>query len=216
MFRLLPNYLDYCDAFERAAQNAVRSAELLADLACSADLITSELVTAIIQAEHDGDELARETFARLARSNFSPADRGDVYDLVSRIDDVVDDIDAVGRRMIFYKVAQSEDEFVRQCAVLVKASRLASDAVLCIRHIEDRKSAKLAMSVDRLVIVTHHAEEEGDAIHHRALTQLFDGRLDAFDVIKWKELYELVERAIDRCDDVACVAHRIVAKNASK
>jgi predicted phosphate transport protein (TIGR00153 family) len=214
MFRLLPTYVDYCDAFERAAQNAVRSAELLANLARLREHGSSELVTAIIKAEHDGDQLARETFERLARSNFSSNDREDIYDLVSRIDDIVDTIDAVGQRTLFYKIARTEDDFVRQCSVLVKSSRLACDAVSCIRHIEDRKPPKLTGTIDQLVAVMHHAEEEGDAIHHKVLGQLFDGRFDAFEVIKWKDLYALVEQAIDLCDDVACVVHRIVAKNA--
>jgi predicted phosphate transport protein (TIGR00153 family) len=213
VFRLLPTHVDYCDAFERAAQNAVDSAELLADLASASQSGAGELVAAIIQAEHEGDRLARETFDRLARSNFSPADREDIYDLVSRIDDVVDMIDAVGQRMSLYKIATTENDFVRQCALLVKASRLASDAVSQIRHIEERKPPALSTAVDQLMIVMHQAEEEGDVIHHHVLTQLFDGRLDAFEVIKWKELYGLVEQAIDLCDDVTCVVHRIVAKN---
>jgi uncharacterized protein len=214
VFRLLPKYTDYCDAFDCAAQNAVRSAELLADLAKEGEHPNNELVTAIIKAEHEGDQITRETLDRLARSNLSPIDREDIYDLVSRIDDVVDMVDAVGQRMIFYKIASVEDDFVSQCAVLVKASHLMAGAVSRLRHIEDRKPPKIAASVDELMIVVHQAEQEGDTIHHQVLAQLFDGRLDAFQVIKWKELYELVERAIDLCDDATCVVHRIVAKNA--
>jgi predicted phosphate transport protein (TIGR00153 family) len=213
MFRLQPKYVDYCDAFERAARNAVRSAELLADLANPKEHGKGELVTAIIQAEHDGDQLARETFDRLDRSNFSSNDREDIYDLISRIDDLVDTIDAIGQRILFYKIARAEDEFVRQCTVLVKSSRLASDAVSCVRHLEERKTPQLAATVDQLMIVMHNAEEEGDVIHHQVLRQLFDSCLDPFEVIKWKELYALVEQAIDLCDDITCVVHRIVAKN---
>jgi predicted phosphate transport protein (TIGR00153 family) len=214
VFRLLPDYVDYCDAFDRAAQNAVRSAELLADLACLGEYRTSELVTAIITAEHEGDRLSRETFDRLARSRFSPTDREDIYDLVSRIDDVVDMIDAVGQRMVFYKIPKAENDFVRQCEVLVKATRFAAGAVSRIRNIADSRRPGIDTILAQLKKATHDAEEEGDAIHHRVLTQLFDGRLDAFAVIKWKELYGLVERAIDKCDDVTCVVNRIVAKNA--
>jgi uncharacterized protein Yka (UPF0111/DUF47 family) len=123
-------------------------------------------------------------------------------------------IDAVGQRMIFYKIVEIEDEFVSQCGVLVKASHLMAGAVSRLRHIEDGKPLRVAASVDELMIVVHQAEQEGDTIHHQVLAQLFDGRLDAFHVIKWKELYELVERAIDHCDDATCVVHRIVAKNA--
>jgi hypothetical protein len=214
VFRLQPKYVDYCDAFDRAAQNAVHSAELLADLAKEGGHSHSELVTAIIQAEHEGDQITHETLDRLARSNFAPIDREDIYDLVSRIDDIVDMVDAVGQRIIFYKIASVEDDFVSQCAVLVKASHLMAGAVSRLRHMEDRKAPTLAASVDELMMVVHQAEQEGDTIHHQVLEQLFDGRLDAFQVIKWKELYELVERAIDHCDAATCTVHRIVAKNA--
>jgi uncharacterized protein len=214
VFRLQPKYVDYCDAFDRAAQNAVHSAALLADLANEGEHRNNELVTAIIEAEHEGDQITRETLDRLARSNFAPTDREDIYDLVSRIDDVVDVIEAVGQRMIFYKIARVEDDFLSQCAVLVKASRLMAGAVSRLRHIEDRKPLKVAASIDELMIIVHQAEQEGDTIHHQVLAQLFDGRLDVLQVIKWKELYALVEQAIDLCDDVTCVVHRIVAKNA--
>jgi uncharacterized protein len=213
MFSLLPKYVDYSDSFERAAQNAARSAELLTGVLKEGEDRKNELVTAIIEAEHEGDKITREILNRLARSKFSPIDREDIYDLVSRIDDVVDMIDAVGQRMIFYKIARVEDDFVSQCAVLERASHLMAGAVSRIRHIEDRKPPKGPASVDQLMIVVHEAEREGDTIHHQFLAQLFDGRFDAFQVIQWKELYGLVEQAIDLCDDVTCVVHRIVAKN---
>jgi uncharacterized protein len=213
MFSLLPKYVDYFDSFERAAQNAVHCAELLADLAEKGDDPGNRLVTSIIEGEREGDKITHETLDRLEQRYFAPIDREDVYDLIWRIDDVVDRIDAAGQRMMFYKIVVVRQDFISQCAVLLKATHLMASAVSSLRYIKDRKPPTNTASVDELKIVVHQAEEEGDNIHHQFLAQLFDGQLDAFQVIKWKELYELVEQAIDYCDEVTCVVHRIVVKN---
>ena len=75
------------------------------------------------------------------------------------------------------------------------------------------RSRNNGVRIEHLIIAVHEAEEEGDTIHHRFLGELFECGLDAFQVIKWKELYELVEQAIDYCDDVANIIHGIVLKN---
>jgi uncharacterized protein Yka (UPF0111/DUF47 family) len=75
------------------------------------------------------------------------------------------------------------------------------------------RGRKAGISIDKLLIAVHEAEEEGDRIHHKFLGELFESGLDPFQVIKWKELYELVEQAIDYCDDVACMVHGIMLKN---
>ena len=119
-------------------------------------------------------------------------------------------IDAVAQRMMFYKIESVRQDFVNQCEVLVKASRLMTDAVGALRRMKELRHPKNGkMSLDQLIIAVHEAEEEGDAIHHHFLAELFECGLDAFQVIKWKELYQLVEEAIDYCDDVACVVHRM-------
>lgn len=212
MFGLPSKQVEFFVFFERAARNAVRSAELLADLA-KVEGCREELVSAIVKAEHDGDEITHETLIRLERTYATPIDRGDIHDLISRIDDVVDTIDAVGQRMMFYKIAAVRQDFAGQCAVLAKASHLMADAVSGLRRIKDRKPPN-AGSFDELTRGVHQAEEEGDDIHHQFLAKLFDAGLDPFQIIKWKELCELVEHAIDCCDDVACVVHRIAMKYA--
>jgi len=213
MFGLLPRNLEFFDCFDRAVQNAVHSAELLLQYANVGDYRRNELVTAIMDAEHAGDRVTHETLDRLEQTYITPIDREDVYSLITRIDDVVDMIDAVAQRMMFYKIESVRQDFVNQCAVLVKASRLMADAVGALRKMKELRHPKNGMSLDQLIIAVHEAEEEGDAIHHHFLAELFDCGLDAFQVIKWKELYQLVEEAIDYCDDVACVVHRIALKN---
>lgn len=212
MFRLLPKNFEFYDCFDRAVNNAVRSSELLLESAKATNGRRHELVSQIMEAEHEGDRVTHETLDRLEQTYITPIDREDIHSLITRIDDVVDMIDAVAQRMMFYKVDSIRQEFIDQCAVLLKACRLMADAVRAVRHMKDRKRRGSA-SLDELLIAVHEAEEEGDTIHHQVLAELFECGLDPFQVIKWKELHQLVEEAIDYCDDVAVVVHRIVLKN---
>jgi uncharacterized protein len=213
MFRLLPKNLEFYDCFDRAVNNAVRGSELLLESAKTTNGRRKDLVAQIMEAEHEGDRLTHETLDRLEQTYITPIDREDIHSLITRIDDVVDMIDAVAQRMMFYKVDTIRQEFIDQCAVLLKACRLMAAAVQAVRHMKDRKHLQGGLSLDELLITVHKAEEEGDAIHHQVLAELFECGLDAFQVIKWKELHQLVEEAIDYCDDVAVVVHRIVLKN---
>jgi uncharacterized protein len=212
MFGLLPKSFEFYDCFDRAVNNAVRGSELLLESAKTTNGRRNELVSQIVEVEHEGDRLTHETLDRLEQTYITPIDREDIHSLITRIDDVVDMIDAVAQRMMFYKVDSIRQEFVDQCSVLSKASRLMADAVRAVRHMKDRKRLS-GGSIDQLMIAVHEAEEEGDTIHHQVLAELFECGLDAFQVIKWKELHQLVEEAIDYCDDVAVIVHRIVLKN---
>jgi predicted phosphate transport protein (TIGR00153 family) len=205
--RLLPKKLEFFDCFDRAATNVVHSAEVLSKLSMAVDGHRDELVNEIEQAEHEGDRITSETLKRLEQAYITPIDREDIQALAERIDDVVDMIDAAGQRLLIYKVGAVRQDFVDQCGVLLRASRLMAAAVLGLRHLDARKP------LAALVVAVHAAEEEGDAIHHHFLAELFECGLDVFQIIKWKDLYQFVEQAIDHCDDVACVVRRIELKN---
>ncbi|MFO0870101.1 MAG: DUF47 family protein [Pirellulales bacterium] len=212
MFGLLPKNLEFFDCFERAAERAVRSAELLLAFAREPRR-NQEMAEAIFEVEHECDKITHETLDRLEQTYITPIDRDDIYKMITGIDNVVDTIDAVAQRMLCYKIEAATNDFVNQCEVLVKACSTLRDAVHGLRSVADRKLRKSETSLDRLIIAVHQAEEEGDRIHHRFLGQLFESGFDAFQVIKWKELYELAEQAIDYCDDNACLIHSILLKN---
>src|SRR6202451_2582464 len=140
MFQLLPKNLEFYDCFDRAVQNAMRSSELLLESAKATNGRRHELVSQIMDAEHIGDRVTHETLDRLEQTYITPIDREDIYDLVTRIDDVVDMIDAVAQRMMFYKIESVRQEFINQCSVLVKAWRLMADAVAGVRHLNARRA----------------------------------------------------------------------------
>jgi predicted phosphate transport protein (TIGR00153 family) len=212
MFGLLPKNLEFFDCFEKAAEKSVRSAELLSAFA-KEPRKNRLLAEAIHEVEHDCDKITHETLDRLEQTYITPIDRDDIYRMITGIDNVVDTIDAVAQRVMCYKIEEATNDFKDQCDVLVRACRTLRDAVHGLRSIADRKMRKTETSLDQLIIAVHQAEEEGDRIHHHFLGQLFESGLDAYQVIKWKELYELVEQAIDYCDDAACLIHSILLKN---
>ena len=211
MFGLLPKNLEFFDCFEKAAEKSVRSAELLSAFA-KEPRKNRQLAEAIHEVEHDCDKITHETLDRLEQTYITPIDRDDIYRLITGIDNVVDTIDAAAQRLMYYKIQDISPEFQDQCDVLVKAASLMKDAVAALRGIKDRR-VRSEVRIEQLIIAVHEAEERGDSIHHRFLGQLFEMGLDPFQVMKWKELHELIEQAIDYCDDVACMVHSIVLKN---
>lgn len=213
MFGLLPKNLEFFDCFEEAAVNALHCAELLADFVRQGNYKDHERVAAISEVEHKGDQITHRTLDRLEQTYITPIDRDDIYRLITRIDDVVDSMEAVAQRMLYYKIEQINESFPDQCVVLVRAVRSMVAAVAGLRHMKERGKHKGGSSLEDLIIAVHAAEEEGDTIHHKFLARLFESGLDAFQIMKWKELHELVEGAIDYCDDVACLLHGIVLKN---
>lgn len=214
MFGLLPQNLEFFDCFDKASQNANRAAELLLEFSTVNGLRRRELVGAIKENEHVGDDLTHETLKRLEQTYLTPIDRDDIHALITKLDDVVDHIDAVAQRMVFYKIETITSDFQSQCQVLVTATELMSKAVAALRHLKNRKKRSSPPRIEELLIAVHEAENEGDEIHHRFLAQLFESGFDPFEVIKWKELYEIVEGGIDCCEDVANIVHGIVLKNA--
>ncbi len=214
MFGLLPQNLEFFDCFDKASRNASRAAELLVEFSTVDGRRRRELVGAIKENEHIGDGLTHETFKRLEQTYLTPIDRDDIHALITKIDDVVDHIDAVAQRMVFYKIEAITSDFQSQCQVLVKATQHMSNAVAALRHLKNRKKRSSQPRIEELLIAVHEAENEGDEIHHRFLAQLFECGFDPFEVIKWKELYEIVEHAIDCCEDVANIVQGIVLKNA--
>jgi predicted phosphate transport protein (TIGR00153 family) len=212
MFGLLPKNLEFFDGFDAAAANALHTAELLAEFSTADMFRRRELLMAILESEHVGDKLTHETLDRLEKTYLTPIDREDIHSLIKGLDDVVDAIDAVAQRMMFYRIDVISPEFQDQCQALLKAARPMADAVAGLRNLKSRRRGN-GRVIEQAIIAVHAAENEGDDIHHRVLGELFDGGLGPLDVIKWKELYEIVEGALDRCDDVADIVHRIVLKN---
>ncbi len=205
MFRLLPKEEKYFDLFNRLASHITEAANKLKLLF---DDFGNRLAIAdqIKQIEHACDELTHEIVKRLNQTFITPIDREDIHALASGMDDIVDAIDYTARRIILYRVDKPTEHLIKMTDVLVRLTDSLEDAVKSLENDGDR--------VLQDCVVIHTLENEGDTYHHQAVENLFSVETEPITIIKLKEIYEKMERTIDKCEDVANVLESIVLKNA--
>ncbi|MGH7468571.1 MAG: DUF47 domain-containing protein [Longimicrobiales bacterium] len=201
--RLLPRDQEFFKMFAALASRVTAAARLLHTLFQEPERLT-EHVAAIKDLEHEADILTHDVIARIDTSFITPIDREDIHLLASRLDDVIDRIDGTARRAQMFRIREVRQAAIDLTAVLVQASEAVEGAVGSV------KKPKLVVQTGTQV---KRLEEQGDALYHEAMGRLFDGEPDALDVIKWKELYDMIERAIDQCEDVANTLESISLKN---
>jgi len=201
--RLIPRDEQFYDLFQQLASRLTRAATLLNQLFREPQR-RAEHVQAIKAAEHEADGITHEIIDRLDRTFITPFDREDIHELASKLDEVVDLLDGAARRVEIFQITEVHPPAVRLSEVVVRAAAQIEDAV---KHMKDGKivSAK-AYELKKL-------EEEGDAIYHESMGALFAQVHDAITVIKWKELYDKVEDALDQAEDVTNVLQSIALKN---
>lgn len=206
MFSLLPRDTGFHDLFDEAAATLIATAEAYAALLRNG-MNSDEWIDKIRRLEHANDDVVRRTLEKLDRTFLTPFDREDIHRLMKRMDDVVDDIDATTKRLRLYKIDAPTPWLIKQSELLVDACHWVAEA---IRHLRNLKHLG---PLQELLVKIHRAETEGDENHHAAVAELYDTSKDPIYAIKWKELYDLTERAIDRCEDVADVMEGIVFKS---
>ena len=201
----LPREEKFFELFEQQSTNIVAAARVLAELTLD---YTSAKTRAqqIKDLEHAGDTLTHEMVRRLNTTFITPIDREDIHDLSSRMDDVLDLIDAVADRLLLYRISEPTRGSVEMARIIVAAAEETDRAVRCLRTLSPFYH-KHCIEVNRL-------ENEADRLLRTQLAGLFEGHTDAIEVIKWKELYETMEAVTDRCEDVVNVIEGIVLKMA--
>ena len=201
--RLIPRDEHFFELFSQLAQRITTSAKLLHELFSDPARI-AHFETAIKNVEHEADDLAYQVNARIDTSFITPIDREDIHRLASRLDNVVDLIDGTARRAVMFHISESRPQALRLTAVLVEAAALIEKSVNEVK--KPKNVAENGREMKRL-------EEAGDAVYQEAVGALFAGSPDPLDVIKWKELFDKIEEAIDECDDVSNVLESIALKN---
>ncbi len=204
MFRLIPREEKFFDLFEQQAANIVAAARALEELVLDYPDAKAK-VQQIRDLEHAGDTLTHELVKRLNTTFITPIDREDIYALASRLDDVLDLIDAVADRLLLYRISEPTPGCVDMAKIVVKTAEETDRAVHCLRTLSPFYH-KHCVEVNRL-------ENEADRRLRDLLAALFDGT-DPIEIIKWKELYETLEEVTDRCEDVVNVIEGIVLKMA--
>ena len=206
VFRLIPKEQLFYDDFERAAGIILTAAGLLVDATEHFEKL-NETAKQLERLEHDGDQVLHDIMARLNRTFITPIDREDIHQLASRLDDVLDLIEEVSERFILYKV-QTITPQARQLAKVIQQQAQEIHKVMPkLRDMRHERIMEHCIEINRL-------ENTGDQLLREAFAALFDGQPDPLIVIKWRELYELMELATDKCEDVANTIEGIVLKNA--
>lgn len=195
----------FFDLFDKAAQNACETAAALSDLLEHYDDVPNK-VRRIKILEQAGDDFTHRILERLGKTFITPLDREDIQRAAAKLDDVCDHMDAVATRMMLFKIQGTTQDAKTFGQVLVKATDLLRQAFAQLRDLR-HSDAILALCVD-----IHTQENEGDRLMQHALAGLFEGDIDAKEIIKWKDIYEILESATDRCEEVADVLHGIVVK----
>ncbi|MGC8928672.1 MAG: DUF47 domain-containing protein [Myxococcota bacterium] len=207
--KLLPKEIDFFEYFDRIATTIDRGLELFEKTVknynnCDFNVCNSELK----EIEHEADTLVHLTIEALNKTFLTPIDREDIQSLVKKIDDILDLTQATMLRFDMYKIKSITPEFISLTEVLRLSFVELHKAVLEMRDFKNReKIQKHCIEINRL-------ENEGDSRLRNAITKLFAEEQDPINIIKWKEIYENIEMAIDRCEDVANVIEGIVLKNA--
>jgi len=164
-------------------------------------------VAVIRQIEHEGDDIAHKTLAKLDTTFITPFDREDIHSLMKLMDDVVDEIDAAAKRLPLYQIEKPTTFLVKMSEVLLRAGQCVASAVGELRNL------KKPDGIRRHLIEIHAMENAGDDLNHAATAELYASCTNAIEAMKWKEIYDLTERAIDRCEDVANTIDAIILKN---
>ena len=205
--KLLPKKLEFFDLFSRHAALTVDGAGLLQTLL--SDLTHVEEQAKRIKAvESDADRVAHQTLEMLHRSFITPIERGDIHRIVSRIDDILDYVEAASQRIWLYEIKESTPEAKEMARVLVSSTESVKLVVDALHNLKNPEAIRTAcIEINRL-------ENECDTLLRLATARLFKEERDPVMVIKWKEIYENIEDATDRCEDVANVIEGVVLENA--
>jgi len=201
--RLIPHDKQFYELFNELAGHLTAAAHMLDTLFAEPQNV-AEHVRQIKEVEHKADLLTVAINQRIDKTFVTPIDREDIHTLASRLDDVIDLLDGTSRRFQMLHITTVRPPAHRLSNVLMRAADEIKRAVA-----DMRKPAIVNQHVGEI----KKLEEEGDAIYHEAVGALFEGTPDAIDVLKWKEMYDTLERATDSCMGVAQVLQSISLKN---
>jgi hypothetical protein len=198
-----PRDREFFDLFEEAGANILRAADLL-DRMLRNYPDTRELAREILLCEQEGDRITHDIVNRLNQTFVTPIDREDILELASNLDDVVDLTEEVADYLGLYKVEAPMEQAQRLAHILMQASRQIAEAIPRMRDFKD---------ISHYTVEIHRLENEGDRVVREAIASLFDNGIDPMVVIRWKDLFERLEEAVDATERVANTLQGIVIKN---
>ncbi len=207
VFTLLPRDTSFFDLFDQLAGKVLDAARKLEEMLERWDNLEVR-VREMKNLEHECDAITHRTFDKLNMTFITPLEREDIHELASRLDDIVDHIDSTASRLVIYGVKKPTDEAKLLAQVLTRTCIEVQKAVAGLRNLKDpAQLSRTSVEINRL-------ENESDDILRLALKRLFERQNgDVLEVIKLKEIYEKLESAVDRCEDVANVIQAVVLRH---
>jgi predicted phosphate transport protein (TIGR00153 family) len=204
--RLLPRDERFFELFTSVATMNVEAARTLRELFLAPAEKRTYLVETIKRLEHQADQVTHELVTRLDRSFITPLDREDIHLLASRLDDVLDRIDGTARRSAIFRVEKPPEGIMVLADVIARATEQLLVAVKVLENAKPGVVIKACIEVKKL-------EEEGDSAYSEWLGRLFDDERDPIALVKWKEIYDTMEKTLDQAEDVANVLESIAIKH---
>ena len=202
--RLIPRETRFFDLFVEDAANVLGAARLLEAMLRSYDVLERRSGE-IRDAEHRGDEISHDIGHRLEATFVTPFDREEIHGLISALDDVLDGIEEVADIFVLYRIEAPSPTSIAMSSIIVQQCIQIHEA---LGHLQGFKG------LEKYWIEVHRLENEGDQLARAAIAGLFEAGGDPVEIIKWKDVYAMLETTIDKCEDVANIIERIVVKHA--
>ena len=203
-FSLLPREDEYFTLFSQVTEKIQEASTILVEM-MQADSATFEAHSKRIKdAEHACDELTHTITTKLNKSFITPFDREDIFTLIVALDDVCDYVDAGARAVIMYGITEISDH-AKQLAKVIQSQAMEINSAVSMLSKPD--------GLNQHIVEIHRLENEADDVYFRAIGDLFHNASNPMTVIKWKELYEILENATDRCEMVANIIESIILKH---
>ncbi|HPC74389.1 MAG TPA: DUF47 family protein [Syntrophales bacterium] len=203
---IIPRDEKFYDLFEELANKIEEGGKMFMDILNNYEQSEAKIAK-LKEIEHEADIITHRTYEKMHRTFLTPLDREDIYNLVNKMDSVLDMIEAAAVRMQLYKIKKPAEEIKEQARILNEAIGKVKKIVHALR---DKKKFKEILE-DCVEINT--LENEGDIVLRMTMARLFEREKDPFELIKWKEIFERIEESIDVCEDVSNIIEGIVLKH---
>lgn len=203
-FSLLPREDEYFVFFSQITEKIQEASNILVEMLQDKSENFGAHAKRIKDAEHHCDELTHQVTIKLNKSFITPFDREDIFALVVALDDVCDFIDEGARAVVLYDIHEVSD-YAKEFAKVIQGSATEINSAVALLHKPN--------GMNQHIVEIHRLENEADDIYLRAIGELFHNQTDPITLIKWKELYEILENATDRCERVANIIESIVLKH---
>ena len=206
MFKLIPKEQQFFILFEQLADLVLQACTTLYE-AISDYRTLPERAKQLERLEHDADQVTHEIMAKLNSTFITPIDREDIHQLATALDDVVDFVEGASEHLILFRVQEPTPQFKALAEVVLRQAREIHQMIPRLKNLRHADILVHCIEVNRL-------ENEGDRIDREAVAELFEKKGDPLEVMKWRDLYDILETATDKCEDVAVAIEGIFLKNA--